>query len=497
MVVTSVVKGDLSIRSAINSALHGLGKVFVNSDVELNNATTNQVLKTTTQSLTVQSAKANTVTALAGDLTLSAVNAGAGKVIVTASDAASGGLQETLGGFGRSTTATGPVVVSSTANKIDLTAAAASTWKTTSGDLTVESTGGKLVAKGSGGTDVGDLLDTTVKSGTANSLTLQGGTGAGGKVVMDAVTLDIGKTNATAINVGKAGIDVNIAGNLIVAGATTTVDTQNLLVKDNLIVVNEAPPAAGRDAGVLFQRHESNVIETQSGSTTNVSVWTNTTTFDVAAIQTAAIGYYVQLEEGANVETRKITNVAGSTITVDPAFANAYTVAATAKFYANSSGVMYLDESEDRMIFAYTHTPSVGSALVTPTTFMPIKAQSLELVEGIAMAGFATVQVSIAQNAVGSANAVQIPFAKTRGSFEIIVESVLADGAAATWRISKGEAASDSFVSMGVSSPAKTGFDEQLEIQWKNGENVSLYHVTGRTGGDATLLVYKVKYLTI
>ena len=45
-----------------------------------------------------------------------------------------------------------------------------------------------------------------------------------------------------------------IAGNLTVQGVTTNIDTQNVLVKDNVMVLNSASDV-GKDAGLMFKRN--------------------------------------------------------------------------------------------------------------------------------------------------------------------------------------------------------------------------------------------------
>jgi hypothetical protein len=59
-----------------------------------------------------------------------------------------------------------------------------------------------------------------------------------------------GTTTTKAIN---ASGDCTITGNLTVTGTTTTINTENLSVKDNIIVLNSAA-ALGKDAGLLFTR---------------------------------------------------------------------------------------------------------------------------------------------------------------------------------------------------------------------------------------------------
>ena len=59
-----------------------------------------------------------------------------------------------------------------------------------------------------------------------------------------------GTTNTKAINTTG---DCTINGNLTVTGTTTTINTEKLVVEDNIIVLNSAS-AIGKDAGLLFTR---------------------------------------------------------------------------------------------------------------------------------------------------------------------------------------------------------------------------------------------------
>lgn len=61
--------------------------------------------------------------------------------------------------------------------------------------------------------------------------------------------------NGTSTLVGDVNMSNNcvIAGNLTVQGNTTSIDTQNVLVEDNVMVLNSAS-AVGKDAGFMFKR---------------------------------------------------------------------------------------------------------------------------------------------------------------------------------------------------------------------------------------------------
>jgi hypothetical protein len=88
----------------------------------------------------------------------------------------------------------------------------------------------------------------TVEVGKTSNVVTISQTGKATNVQGDLAVL--GTTNTKSVNVDG---NCSITGNLTVLGATTTISTENLLVKDNIIVLNSAS-AAGKDAGLLFTR---------------------------------------------------------------------------------------------------------------------------------------------------------------------------------------------------------------------------------------------------
>ena len=97
-----------------------------------------------------------------------------------------------------------------------------------------------------------------------SSLTVEQVSTLKGAVVCESTLASTGAaTFASIVNITGASTlvgDVNmsnncvIAGNLTVQGTTTNIDTQNVLVKDNVMVLNSAS-AVGKDAGLMFKRN--------------------------------------------------------------------------------------------------------------------------------------------------------------------------------------------------------------------------------------------------
>jgi predicted nucleic acid-binding Zn-ribbon protein len=92
-----------------------------------------------------------------------------------------------------------------------------------------------------------DLTDNVTRIGTLETDLTDNVTRIGNLESLKAPLLDPVFTN-----------NVTVTGNLTVLGTTTTVDTENLLVKDPIITVSNA--AAAVDAGLLINRQENNVF---------------------------------------------------------------------------------------------------------------------------------------------------------------------------------------------------------------------------------------------
>ena len=186
---------------------------------------------------------------------------------------------ETFGTVGA--TSSGNYVVTSTTGKVQLNATGAAGAVELFGKTNVYVKGTDLTTIESSGivTLVGPNVNTSatnISSTGSNSVSLTAPTiSLSGSTIskVEAPTVEIGKTSDT-VTISQAGKDTNVQGKLTVVGATnlsslnttgdciiggnltvsgtvTNIDTQNLLVKDNIIVLNSASEA-GRDAGMIF-----------------------------------------------------------------------------------------------------------------------------------------------------------------------------------------------------------------------------------------------------
>jgi hypothetical protein len=187
--------------------------------------------------------------------------------------------QETFGTV--NATSTGNYAITSSTGKVQLNATGAAGAVELFGKTNVYVKGTDLTTIESSGTVtlVGPNVNTSathISSTGSNSITLTAPSiSLSGSTIskVEAPTVEIGKTSDT-VTISRAGQDTNvqgklsvtqhtnlstlntsgdctIGGNLTVSGSVTNIDTQNLLVKDNIIVLNSAD-AAGRDAGMVF-----------------------------------------------------------------------------------------------------------------------------------------------------------------------------------------------------------------------------------------------------
>jgi hypothetical protein len=187
---------------------------------------------------------------------------------------------ETFGTVNATSTA-GNYAITSSTGKVQLNATGAAGAVELFGKTNVYVKGTDLTTIESSGTVtvVGPNVNTSatnISSTGSNSITLTApNISLSGSTIskVEAPTVEIGKTSDT-VTISRAGQDTNvqgkltvtqhtslstlntsgdciIGGNLTVSGSVTNIDTQNLLVKDNVIVLNSAD-AAGRDAGMIF-----------------------------------------------------------------------------------------------------------------------------------------------------------------------------------------------------------------------------------------------------
>ena len=287
---SSQLDGTFRIVSAKNTSKHGRGQCQIQNSIDLFGSD-NQFIKSSHASadLSVQSSKGlnlnsvatshltgqnvnltsnadSTVKCLTGQMILEAT---AGDCTVKASPAStlylSGQVkQENFNQVNAQSTADYTIKSSGAnatlqADNLEARVFGGSLAHVRAGAAKLESTYGK--------TDVIGKTDVDIKAPLISSVATTKNTVSAPEVDVNASTL--AKFDAPLVEIGLTSNDVkisslgkqtaiqgncSIAGNLVVQGLTTSIDTQNILVKDNLMVLNSASQI-GKDAGLLFHRN--------------------------------------------------------------------------------------------------------------------------------------------------------------------------------------------------------------------------------------------------
>lgn len=154
--------------------------------------------------------------------------------------------------------------------------------------------------------------------------------------------------------------DVYIGGNLTVLGTQTQIVSQTIKVGDNLIVLN-ASPISGRDAGILFERYQtendSNVGDIINDSPFLTGTVTSSTGDTVTLSNTiSSDDYYNNFFIKINNEIRKITSYIGSTqtATLNTSFTTIPNNGDLFTLYNKVYASQYYKEDTNNFVFSYT-----------------------------------------------------------------------------------------------------------------------------------------------
>lgn len=300
-----------------------------------------------------------------GDVTL---NVGQGNGITVSSDAiavsanlsqfafSSGVLNIAAGGIGATELAASGV----TAGSYGSTTAIPVITIDEDGRITVASTASvssDLGIAGDTGTDTVSLLsDTLTFSGTANEITTA--------VTNNTVTISL----PDDVTIGN---NLTVTGNLVVSGTVTTINTEEINLADNIILLNSnATGTPSQDSG----------IEVERGDSTNVSLvwneandrWTFTndgSVFYNIPISTEYNNYSFSITDGsvsqAIANTDTLTFAAGSGASVAVSATDTVTYS-----HSDTSSVADVDNSgltvvQDLTFDTFGHVQTVGSADIT------------------------------------------------------------------------------------------------------------------------------------
>lgn len=563
---------DLTLESTLGSVVLNAGEAAIDSikisagdvagGIDIDSGTGGITMDTTggfsidgesTSNITVTGTSSLTLNNIGGQLILQSTQAEIDAVRIYASNAA-GGIDIDSGTGGINATSQGPININANAGASNFSLLTSNDNQ----DLSISLTGGtdsSLIFSSSGtGTDAIKI------SATAGGIDVDAGTGGITMDTADTVNgIRIATQNVIPVTIGSANSTTTIAGNLIVSGANTVINTETLTIEDNVIVINAGASELGADGGILIRRFqtpnnlgEGDVVDDgpgpgrvsglfQSGSATPGTLVLDSSASSVDGFYN---GWWIEFTTNSTEYVRRINTYVGSTRTAtifmdsekDGLDLVETPIENEQYFLYNSPFVgAFYRESTDRWTVAYTALnpdpiSEPGSSIFTIQRFTPMDVGSIRIqsngIPGASLlnvdvineftedAGVTIEGVLIKDGLVGgsvpdvtevvnlldnSTTGVDIVATSIAGSYFIIVTAVQTGNLEASQ--TNGSHAVFVASSSGVGgantrlSGTKGAGDERIDITWNTGEKIKLRHAPAKTAGSGATVPYRVKVI--
>jgi hypothetical protein len=483
-VQSTLIIGDLSVKAANNTALHGTGRINLDSDVNLANV--DAKITATSGDLTIKAASVNP--RVSSDLWLNARNGNLndkGAVHITSGDG--GVIVDSYGVV--STTSTGNISEQSTAGTLTAQGYLDTSVISTTGDVTIKANNASKVVKLSNGTNA---------RVTASATTVD----------IDAPTVLLGKAASNIIigDSNSATTDTIIYGNLTVQGAMNTVHSTNTEFADQMIILGGSPATNNNLTGLYLQRDYVSAFAGQTAIlTTTLASQSSLGSYTLTLVSATGIqvGHAISMTlVDTTVWYNDVVAVSGNTITLYKATKVLMPTSTTIRVYAKNASVIAWDEAAKEFKVGFTNS-NITSTQVTLSTLGDLHVNKLVTDQPLESSTLATTTVTLAAN-----NTIAVTIAplnaKYRGSMYLMVEGPTKGNAGAAWSIVKMNEDTASFVLSGCASDAL--YLERLEFIWPIGAGPQLRHAITRTGGASAgtgvnqlseNIVYRVKYMTL
>jgi hypothetical protein len=507
----------------------------------------------TASNFTLTGTDALTVNNVGGQLILESSKATADALRIYASNGA-GGIDIDSGTGGISASSQGTVSVSAIG--------AASNFSLLSSgdaqDLTIALTGSSdsSVAITSSGTGV-DAIKLFTSAGGVDLSSFGG-------ITIDSLDVSNGIKIATVssgpVVIGTANSTTTIAGDLVVSGTNTIINTQTLTVEDNVIAINSGAGELGADGGIIIRRYQTAnddgsgdvVQDTGAGAIAGVfqagSAIPGTLVLaaDSSSVDGFYIGFWIKFTVAAVVYTRRIKSYTGATQTATIYttgeadgldLSEAPSAAGTYTLYNSGYIATFYREADDRWNIAYTSLAprpiddsgtsmfsvqrysamDVGSVTIQANEVAADSLLNVNVINettpdsGVTVEGVlikdglvngslpdATEVVSLLDN---STAAVDILNSGTAGSYMILVTAVQGGDPLSTQDNGAHATfvASSSGIGGGVTRlSASLGSDGQrIDITWGTGQKIKLRHAPAFIGGSGASVMYRVKLISV
>jgi hypothetical protein len=283
---------------------------------------------------------------------------------------------------------------------------------------------------------------------------------------------------------------LTISGDLTVNGSLTSLNTTNTTITDGIVAANFEPVTDGRDGGLWIGRTQTDIISDTPAETGTAQVGSTASTIVLDLTASVVDDYYngwiIEITGGTGIgQTRAISDYTGGTMTaiISPDWMTIPDATSTYNLFNTPTPAIFWDESSHEVAIAYTADPHTANPL-TITQYANLHVGNL-IIDGD-ITGFSEI-VTLIEN---SSTPVNIEATSTRGAYFITVQSVVNDGAAATFAASSNEAAVAGTTTRFTNSAAAAPSSVEVDITYLANNKVQLYHsVTGPTGASIQYLV--------
>jgi hypothetical protein len=170
------------------------------------------------------------------------------------------------------------------------------------------------------------------------------------------------------------GLNLSVAGDLMVSGTTTTIESVTTVIEDNTLLLNSGPAGSGRDAGFLAQRYQvandagTGDVVIDTAKTSFALDDATSTTITLPAGANATNDYYnnwwVKVTSGVGVDNvRQITDYDGTTkvATLASAFTDTPVTADTVNFYNKPYTTFLWQEATNSFVTAFVAADITGA----------------------------------------------------------------------------------------------------------------------------------------
>lgn len=370
--------------------------------------------------------------------------------------------------------------------------------------------------------------------------------------------IKIGTEFTVPVTIGTISSITTIAGDLVVSGTSTTINTQTLTVEDNVIAINSGMGELGADGGILIRRYQTANNDGSGDVVQDTGTGTISGTFQAgsalpgtlvlgtgaSAVDDFYNGFWIKFTVEAITYVRRVKSYIGSTkvatiyVTGESDGLDLVTPPTTEAYNLYNSPYIstFYKESNDRWNIAYTAmTPApiadAGTSMFSIQRYAPMDVGAITIksngipggsvlnvnvinettadtgvtIEGVLLkdgliggsAPDTTEVVTLLDNSIAGVN---IQGTSSSGSYMILVTAIDASNlnkrplGAHATFIASSSGNGGGNTRLSASQGAS---GERIDITWLSGENIKLRHSPAFSGGTGVNVSYRVKVVKV